>query len=1413
MDFYWGRLLHSQPSARLQPSQITAIPDVNEQQDAITVTGLHADDIVNVYQASTGGERLGTVVSQGNTATVSFAATDKVYVALKSPYIEEGARTEVVIRESAPIAAAPGNLTGQAGNGSLHLTWDAVPGANAYHVYLSEDGDFAATPSGIAGSASYNVMNLLGDTTYHVKVKAVNSQGEGPASDVIEMMLGPVKSTIAALSDLKAGGKTVAGFAADKLTYHVVLPYGTTAGSAAAQITSSVTDTGKATAVVAQAAALPGAATVLVTAEDGTSSQIYTVNLSVSPLQAPGFAGGTFQIAPKHSGKALDVAGASQDNSAKIVQNSYISQDSQLWVFTDIGGGYYSIINKASGKALNVSGGSTSNGAAIIQYAYSGSTDMQWQVIPTGDGFYKIINRKSGKGLDISANSFSDGAEVVQWNSGETNNERFALKAPAGGTYAIIAKHSVKVVDVLGNSVNNGTAIVQNESLSFGARSQEWTFTDAGNGYLKLVHSSSGKVIAVAGASTANGAELNLANAAGGNNEQWQLVDTGTGFFRIVNRNSGKVFEVAGASDGNGAPIKQNAYSGTDNQLFQVKMVRSNNVSLPAAPPQTVTAKEGDNLVTLNWSQGTRAISYKVKRSTVAGGPYTTVASGLNNFNYADYSTTNGTAYYYVVTSVNSAGVESGNSTEVRVTPSVAGFAEGTFLLVAKHSGKAVDLKEASTADGKPVVQNAISGANNQYWTFTRVENGYYAIVNAYSGKALEVSGGSTGNSAEINQSAYTGEAHQQWRLLPTSDGYYLVVNRKSGKVLNVSGSSQADGGTIFQYDNLWNNAYYDNEKFSLKLPVGQAYKITAKHSGKALETEDSANGTSVVQNVNSGADSQLWTVSDAGSGYVSLKNAASGKALQIVDSSIQDGAAVEQWTESAGPNQQWTITDTGNGYFKIVNRNSGKALNVSNRSQENGAPLVQSSYGGEDNQRFQLTMEQPDRTSPVTVATTSESEGSNDWHIAPVSVSLNATDNKSGVARTEYSLDGGNTWQLYTSAFIFDQEGQFELSYRSVDHSGNMEVAKSISLKVDATAPSITIIGEPGYSIDTTVNITCNAVDAVSGVTSSSCDAPLVNVAAYTLEPGVHEATAEVEDAAGNRALAEFSYSVYATFNSLSVLTDTFAAENGAAVANEIVASLKQQLAVAEAKASEYKGAAARNLLQAYIMEVNEQSDKIFTADHAAALVRWAQWLYDVTPLAGGAPGKPVLADNNGHDTGLKDGSYTITMNLWWGNNGTEFKLYENGVLVGTQLLTDNSPEAQTVKTDIVGKTNGTYTYTCELTNAFGTTACDPLVLSVTDANPGKPVLSHNNWDGDGSYDVTMNLWWGTNGSEYRLYENYVLIDTQTLSQGTPHAQNAVTAISGKAPGVYTYRAVLVNAAGETASEKMVINVNQPQG
>lgn len=90
--------------------------------------------------------------------------------------------------------------------------------------------------------------------------------------------------------------------------------------------------------------------------------------------------------------------------------------------------------------------------------------------------------------------------------------------------------------------------------------------------------------------------------------------------------------------------------------------------SAPPPPPTGLSATAGNSQVSLSWTASTGATSYNVKRATVTGGPYTTIASGVTSPSYVDTSAVNGTTYYYVVSAVNSSG-ESANSSEVSATP------------------------------------------------------------------------------------------------------------------------------------------------------------------------------------------------------------------------------------------------------------------------------------------------------------------------------------------------------------------------------------------------------------------------------------------------------------------------------------------------------------------------------------------------------------------------------------------------------------------------------------------------------------------------------------------------------------------------------------------------------------------------
>ncbi|GMQ57594.1 hypothetical protein AN1V17_19890 [Vallitalea sediminicola] len=90
----------------------------------------------------------------------------------------------------------------------------------------------------------------------------------------------------------------------------------------------------------------------------------------------------------------------------------------------------------------------------------------------------------------------------------------------------------------------------------------------------------------------------------------------------------------------------------------------------PPASPTGLTVKNSDKSVNLTWSNTNGAFTYKVKRATTSGGPYTLVANNITGTTYTDNGLTNGTRYYYVVSAVNTKG-ESTNSTEVTALPDI----------------------------------------------------------------------------------------------------------------------------------------------------------------------------------------------------------------------------------------------------------------------------------------------------------------------------------------------------------------------------------------------------------------------------------------------------------------------------------------------------------------------------------------------------------------------------------------------------------------------------------------------------------------------------------------------------------------------------------------------------------------------
>ncbi|MBB5873601.1 pectate lyase [Allocatelliglobosispora scoriae] len=127
------------------------------------------------------------------------------------------------------------------------------------------------------------------------------------------------------------------------------------------------------------------------------------------------------------------------------------------------------------------------------------------------------------------------------------------------------------------------------------------------------------------------------------------------------------------------------------------------------------------------------------------------------------------------------------------------------YTIVSRHSGKAIDLYNFSTADAAPIVQWARNDGYQQQWQFVGAGSGYYKLKSRHSGKFLELPNANDGTG--LVQNPDNGSTRQHFAVRDTDSGYVKFLNRHSGKALDLWEWSTTDGGIISQFADLggWN--------------------------------------------------------------------------------------------------------------------------------------------------------------------------------------------------------------------------------------------------------------------------------------------------------------------------------------------------------------------------------------------------------------------------------------------------------------------------------------------------------------------------------------------------------------------------------------------------------------------------------
>jgi PKD repeat protein len=171
------------------------------------------------------------------------------------------------------------------------------------------------------------------------------------------------------------------------------------------------------------------------------------------------------------------------------------------------------------------------------------------------------------------------------------------------------------------------------------------------------------------------------------------------------------------------------------------------------------------------------------------------------------------------------------------------------------------------------------------------------------------------------------------------------------------------------------------------------------------------------------------------------------------------------------------------------------------------------------------------DKSAPTTTSKVMQGEpnGVNGWYTKDLTVELAATDSESGVATTEYRIDG-NEWVVYQTPLQFTEDGIYLIEYRSTDQAGNTESIQSITVKIDKSLPDVKLtlnqntLWPPNHKM-VTVKVTPEINDSTSGIQSII----LTSITSSDLEDGLGDGQTDADIQKAEIGTADFEFELRA--------------------------------------------------------------------------------------------------------------------------------------------------------------------------------------------------------------------------------------------------------------------------------------------
>jgi len=127
----------------------------------------------------------------------------------------------------------------------------------------------------------------------------------------------------------------------------------------------------------------------------------------------------------------------------------------------------------------------------------------------------------------------------------------------------------------------------------------------------------------------------------------------------------------------------------------------------------------------------------------------------------------------------------------------------GIYFICARHSGKVLDVNIdffSGQNNGRPIAQVDNNNGDHQKFIIEPLPDGYVRIRAKHSGKCVDVENASTLPGAGLHQWECNGAENQQFLIEPVGD-HYRIKTRHSGLYFDIAGVSLNNGARLTQWD------------------------------------------------------------------------------------------------------------------------------------------------------------------------------------------------------------------------------------------------------------------------------------------------------------------------------------------------------------------------------------------------------------------------------------------------------------------------------------------------------------------------------------------------------------------------------------------------------------------------------------